>query len=135
MLARAMMADVARAQRRHRWLSAGERSLTETCAEQGEDWMRGTCASMGYSHLWYATVWCRLPALFCHPVQSTNALLRCMRASVSSCDDRVCPGFELFGVLRGGAAVRRSEDQKTGLAMYKNFKRLGATWDNSNNAA
>ena len=31
--------------------------------------------------------------------------------------------------------VCRSEDGKTGLALYKNFKRLGATWDNSNNAA
>ena len=28
-----------------------------------------------------------------------------------------------------------SEDQKTGLALYKNFKRLGASWDNSNDAA
>lgn len=42
--------------------------------------MQGTCASMGFSHLW-------------------------------------------------------SENRKTGLAMYKNFKRLGATWDNSNDAA
>ena len=62
-------------------------SLTGTCAEQGEVWMRGTCASMGYSHLWYASFWCRLPAPF-RVTCGRRLMLSCavyVRACVRAC--------------------------------------------------
>ena len=85
---------------------------------------------MGYSHLWYSSVLCFLPrAPAPAGMVAALALVRC-------CDSCLGGKFRVVWscVLRRGA-VRRSEDQKTGLAMYKNFKRLGASWDNSNNAA
>ncbi|EKX51924.1 hypothetical protein GUITHDRAFT_150854 [Guillardia theta CCMP2712] len=58
----------------------GITSCEESPKSLGTNWMEGTCAASGFSHLW-------------------------------------------------------SENRKTGLATFKNFKRVGAKWDNSNNAA